>query len=764
MFIRHFRSRLFLTYLLSNVLVFLLPVAVLGKLMYENAVVNLRSEIESATMSKLAEARDVTERNMRELSRIAAKISYDPSLTPYMVRNDRYSSLEAIEELSRYQALNGVTEDVFLYYRGDSDIYSGIGVSSVETFLNSHYSLNDEDKAEFANQINTIERPYIYPVQSVMFNYEPTRMLTYMFPIKELTPYGTVLFWIRESKMTDLVENTLSDFQGRAIIVQDTGTVIAESARGSELPEEKMLELVRQTEQEGLRQFKWNGEKFSIAMVRSESMGWKFAAIMPTDQFFGRVFEKRTFILLVLLLVLTTGLLAALFMSMNLYRPIRKLTRFTREKIGLADGGTRNELELIRHSLEATVDKQANLEERLETQRPWVRDLTLIRLLTGGLGENDKEVLARLVPEQEGRPFQLSFVMLVAPADSSSGNPAERSGAFDREQILKQLYKFDLPGGIGLGVELIQERAIAVFILVFDGAGDDHPKAVQRRSGLHVQGLIQDNLGLSWALAIGNPATELLQANRSFIEASAALEYAVKLDRTGAVFFDEMLEQQGQSAWFPAEEQLKLVHSLKKGDEAVALESLRIMIASISGQQQSLLLLKCMCIDIVNTLFKTVRELNLKPFDAEIKSLVEFTSLAALEAEAAALVRRVCAAVTSRKEAEFDHLRAQVTEYIHKQYSSYSLTLESAADRFGLSPSSMSRLFKDTTGSAFTDYVSKLRMKEIKRQLTETGLPIKDIIASVGYADVSTFVRKFKKSEGLTPGEYRKLYGRSSIG
>ncbi|HBG76581.1 MAG TPA: hypothetical protein DDW86_06450 [Clostridiales bacterium] len=40
---------------------------------------------------------------------------------------------------------------------------------------------------------------------------------------------------------------------------------------------------------------------------------------------------------------------------------------------------------------------------------------------------------------------------------------------------------------------------------------------------------------------------------------------------------------------------------------------------------------------------------------------------------------------------------------------------------------------------------------------SETDLPIKEIILCVGYTNVSSFIRKFKKIEGITPGKYREL-------
>ena len=46
-------------------------------------------------------------------------------------------------------------------------------------------------------------------------------------------------------------------------------------------------------------------------------------------------------------------------------------------------------------------------------------------------------------------------------------------------------------------------------------------------------------------------------------------------------------------------------------------------------------------------------------------------------------------------------------------------------------------------------------MEEAKRLLRETNLLIKDISAAVGYEDVGSFIRRFRKQMGVTPTQYR---------
>ena len=68
-----------------------------------------------------------------------------------------------------------------------------------------------------------------------------------------------------------------------------------------------------------------------------------------------------------------------------------------------------------------------------------------------------------------------------------------------------------------------------------------------------------------------------------------------------------------------------------------------------------------------------------------------------------------------------------------------------------------SKYFKDAMEQNVMDYTIQMRMQRARQLLTETKLPLKDIAEQVGYYNVSSFTRRFRLNQGITPGEYRKL-------
>jgi len=108
------------------------------------------------------------------------------------------------------------------------------------------------------------------------------------------------------------------------------------------------------------------------------------------------------------------------------------------------------------------------------------------------------------------------------------------------------------------------------------------------------------------------------------------------------------------------------------------------------------------------------------------------------------------------RESRSSHVTLQeVRAYIDANYSDPNLSLSSIADRFGLSSSYLSRLFKDAFGENFVDYLAGVRIAAARQLLKETQDPIQDIAIQVGYANYMSFSRAFKKIASTTPGEYR---------
>jgi len=91
------------------------------------------------------------------------------------------------------------------------------------------------------------------------------------------------------------------------------------------------------------------------------------------------------------------------------------------------------------------------------------------------------------------------------------------------------------------------------------------------------------------------------------------------------------------------------------------------------------------------------------------------------------------------------------------EHAAEPLTLPDLASRFALSPSHLSRIFRQGTGFGIREYLTHFRVQKACDLLMTTDLNITEIAGRCGFSDSNYFGDAFKKATGLSPREYRKL-------
>ncbi|MEY8354501.1 response regulator [Lachnospiraceae bacterium 54-53] len=101
----------------------------------------------------------------------------------------------------------------------------------------------------------------------------------------------------------------------------------------------------------------------------------------------------------------------------------------------------------------------------------------------------------------------------------------------------------------------------------------------------------------------------------------------------------------------------------------------------------------------------------------------------------------------------YEQIIGQVKGYIEENYKEASL--EEAAVLVNLSPSYLSRVFKEKSGLGFSDYLTRVRMEKACELLNDIRYKSYDIAYYIGYDNPKNFSRAFKAYYGKTPKEFR---------
>lgn len=108
-----------------------------------------------------------------------------------------------------------------------------------------------------------------------------------------------------------------------------------------------------------------------------------------------------------------------------------------------------------------------------------------------------------------------------------------------------------------------------------------------------------------------------------------------------------------------------------------------------------------------------------------------------------------------REERQEERTIHGITRYL-QEHLSEEISLSVLSEEFHLNAQYISSLFKSEIGVNFLAYLTNIRMEKAKKLLMTTALSIAEISERSGYGDYRVFTKVFKKSEGITPSQYRR--------
>jgi transcriptional regulator GlxA family with amidase domain len=123
--------------------------------------------------------------------------------------------------------------------------------------------------------------------------------------------------------------------------------------------------------------------------------------------------------------------------------------------------------------------------------------------------------------------------------------------------------------------------------------------------------------------------------------------------------------------------------------------------------------------------------------------------------------------IGSRKQSYFscftpvlDHKDPAVLQVQHKLEKHFAMPLSIAkmAEWVHISPRTLQRRFQTATGESPIRYLQKLRLSKAQERLESSLKPLEEIVVEIGYEDLASFRKLFRRHFGLSPSRYRQRF------
>ena len=96
-----------------------------------------------------------------------------------------------------------------------------------------------------------------------------------------------------------------------------------------------------------------------------------------------------------------------------------------------------------------------------------------------------------------------------------------------------------------------------------------------------------------------------------------------------------------------------------------------------------------------------------------------------------------------------------IRRFIQNNYFDADLNLNTLAEHFHISPSYLSKKYKEQYQSSVIDYLYEVRIRNSIQLIQDTNMKVTEVAQMVGFPDSNAFIRIFKKITGITPGKYK---------
>lgn len=714
------KPTLFNRFLITNFILLILPLV--GLIIFTNyyvfdllerkAVDDRRRNLQGSSL--------LIEKQVEDLSKMAYQISSDTRFKSWRYGDNPFKAYQTLKVLGHYQIPNSFIDNLIIFNNLDSYFYTSRETYRLEVYMEMVNTFKKRDEADLMNVLLSNDKLVIWG-QEDEDSHDLLIFRPYPFPC--VTPIGQIIFLVKKEA---IFSHFLINPRDILIIRDHEGKNLAYNCR--DLLLRTFDDYFR--ENPGSRQFSYDQVDYHIVAHTSPNRGWTYISLIPLVDISSELIPLYRLYAAVTAVIILAGLiLAYLFGRMN-YAPIGQFKQFYKNLTGSQTSAS--DLESIRLSFKESWEERERLRNRVIRNRPAVMRWLLSDLLHGKITDENRlfSVIHDMGYDWNKPYFRVLQVLF------------NRGEAAKREKTIIDLFPGDWE--VMSLVNLSDDRLILII-----NTTDAESQNIRNLPEYY----LRDNAD-SITLGVSGVKDTPFRLQEAFLESSMALDYVIVEGKGHALFHD--IIQQKDDFVYPVRILEKLRLSLLKGNRDEEKNLIDELLALLKQKRPSLFQLRRVYFNLVN-LYMNFREgPNQNPDIFRLQEIDTFDELIEIINSFVRESRNI-----QQSQAEPDSvILSEVLQWVEEHYRDPNLSRSMIADEFSLSPSYLSILFKRYTQKNLSDFIQMLRLERVKELLRDTDMSINDIVGSVGYLDVSNFIRKFRIHEGVTPGEYRRRFSR----
>lgn len=555
-------------------------------------------------------------------------------------------------------------------------------------------------------------------------------------------PQGLIMLRVNDNFFNEIFEQLADEELGMVLIMDDANHVLASTcSTDMESELEQAVEVLSKEEVPN----EWNG--YSIAQTSSSRNGWSYYYLTPKSGIITGMESVRTIIGALSICSLVIGGVLALGVAKTKAKAITKAME-SLDGCEFSDQlscQSHNAYSYLETAVKKLVAENMDLSTDIQQQKALIQASSLQKLLTGEYSspEEQKKLLQYVQIPWDSLCFRIVILQSRKKERALSNQSLIR---MCQKNILTEL----LPGNYRF-FDTDENRLTILF-----WAEQQSDAAINLENSLQEAfSRLEHEYGINSAAVVGDIYDRAADIFQAYQEGLRAAEYIDSFPDKKILHSGDLPNTQ-TSYYYPLQMELDLINRIGTGEEAAIRGIFEKLYEENFIQRQLSSIMLCQLHSIVKgSILRGMKDCLIRP-DAEwaARKVYQAETLEDLLNASLEISKLQQSGQTDGKKEQQEDLKKKIIQYVQKNYSDSSLSVERAAGDLGMGESALYQFFRENMTTTFGDMLECVRIQAACTLLKQKKTSIKSIAQQVGYNSDTSFRRAFKRVMHITPGEY----------
>ncbi len=755
-----FTKKVFWKFFISYIIIFAIPFSAI-LITYTTAQKTIRNEIINSSSNSLYQFFSVVDSRLAEMAQINMSL-LNSSLTRqygYHTKEELdyplYETYELKEFLKPFKQRD--IEDIFIYYPHLEQIAGLNGCLNSKIFYEAYY----KDMLTYTRFSGVLSTPVGNLKPTLLSLNSDTRNTNLAVLVSQKYPGGEEMISVvsfSKNALKNLFQS--ADFHSKSILMlyDNKNKLLASSQTVS-----PYFNLSAYEGGNTLYYDTFGTERYVIQVFSSRSADCIYVSATPSIVFWSKLTHVRFTVILCTLLCMIFSFITAYYLAKQNYSPITSILGTISNKTAYVYDRRNNEMEFINNVLKNCMEEIHQLNNRLGNKADRERQDFLLHALCGSYPSCEEfrdDVFLQhhitllsdwfgvlLIRVEETGSLKVPFTKEETPALLSFilTNVSQELCASNHQGFLIHISPMQYACIVNFNRECNNEEGLSYMSTVAEECSR----------------FLRQYFGIYTTMALSGIHSGLSEIHTAYKEALHTMRYRFQYGKNSIITYalvrNKTFHYNNSADSKSAQiimDYIKRGHSGSSGREVVD----KITALANINDNSALESLEFFRYDTVNSLNKIIYKAGFKHleeknnFTGQLLKAEPFNDFLEILVRILDMLRDY-----SKTVKESNTICDRAEAFIEKNYMDPNLNNTTIGEVLRISPSYLSQMFRDQKGIALIDYLYKIRIIRAKELLSDSPVTIEEVAAKTGFLSSSTLIKIFKKSEGITPGAYRKL-------